>query len=58
MAVATSREYVGVTLPGAAASTKMLRAAVGQDPADNDDLPLEVFIHVEEVGVGVVDTGA
>jgi len=57
MSVATSREYVGVTLPGAAASTKMLRAAVGQDPDDNENLPLETFIAVEEVGVGVVDQG-
>lgn len=58
MAVATSRTYADVTHTGASGTTKMLRAAVGQDTADNADLPLEVFIAVEATGVGVVDQGA
>ncbi len=57
MAAATERDYDAVTLPGASGTTQMLRAAVGQDPADNTNLPLEVFIDVEETGVGVVDRG-
>lgn len=57
MAVAESRDYDEVTHTGAAGTTQMLRAAVGQDPDDNADLPLEVFLNVEAVGVGVVDQG-
>lgn len=54
MAATTHRQYVGVTLPGAAASTKMLRAAVGQDAVNNQGLPLEEFIEVETTGEGIV----
>jgi hypothetical protein len=54
MAVATHREYDDVVHTGAASTTptKMLRAAVGQDPDDNQNLPLDVFLEVEAVGVG------
>jgi hypothetical protein len=55
MSVATHRNYANVTHTGASHTSKMLRAAVGQDPADNADLPLEVFLAVEATGVGVVE---
>ena len=58
MAVVTARTYADVTLPGAADTTKILRAAVGQDTADNQDLPVEVFIDSESTGIAIVDEGA
>lgn len=57
MAVATSRTYADVTLPGASTTTKFLRAAVGQDTDDNANLPIEVWATVQATGVGVVDDG-
>lgn len=57
MAVQTSRLYEDVTHTGASGPTSILRAAVGQDDDDNQDLPIEVFLAVEAVGVGVVDRG-
>lgn len=56
MAVATHRQYDDVVHTGSASvtPTKMLRAAVGQDPEDNENLPLDVFLSVESVGVGNV----
>jgi hypothetical protein len=58
MAVVTARTYATVTLPGAAGTTNILRAAVGQDTADNQNLPLEVFISSESTGIAIVDEGA
>lgn len=60
MAVATSREYVEVRHLGAGAShtTRMLRAPVGLDTDDYENLPLEVFLDVEHTGEPTVDEGA
>ena len=58
MAVVTARTYATTTLPGAAATTNFLRAAVDQDTADNLDLPIEVLVSTETTGVAVVDEGA
>lgn len=58
MAVVTARTLANVTLPGADHTTKILRAAVGQDTADNVDLPIEVLISSEATGIGTVDEGA
>lgn len=58
MAVVTARTYATTTLPGAAAVTDILRAAVGQDDADNANLPIEVLVSTEASGVATVDEGA
>jgi hypothetical protein len=58
MAVVTARTYATDTLPGATAATNFLRAAVDQDTADNQDLPIEVFNSTEATGVATVDEGA
>jgi hypothetical protein len=55
MAVVSSRTYANVTHTGASSTTSILRAAPGQDTADNQNLPLEKFITVEATGVGTVD---
>lgn len=55
MAVVTSRTYANVTLTGASSTSKILRAAPGQDTADNANLPVEQFITVEATGVGTVN---
>ena len=55
MAVVATRTYANVTHTGASSTTSILRAAVGQDTADNANLPVEQFITVEATGVGTVD---
>lgn len=54
MAVNTSRSYGTVTHIDAASTTRILRGAVGQDNANNTNLPIEKFIAVENTGRGVV----
>lgn len=55
MAVNTNRDYDAVSLPNAASTTRILRGAVGQDSADNTDLPIEKFLEVEATGLAVVE---
>lgn len=55
MAVNTNRSYDNVTHTGASTASKFLRGAVGQDNADNTNLPIEVFVAAEYTGVGRVE---